>query len=164
MAFLDVRPLFPGHVLLVPKAHYHTLSDLPAALVGPFFLNAQMLAGKVQQVMKAEGSFVAMNNVVSQSVAHVHVHVVPRRKGDGLRGFFWPRHKYASEDEAASVAAGLRAALARAGGVWRRGSARGSLSGRSSGRRRGGATPRRNRSFSSISKTMASGPSSGCPW
>ena len=98
MAFLDVRPLFPGHVLLVPKAHYHTLSDLPAALVGPFFLNAQMLAGKVQQVMKAEGSFVAMNNVVSQSVAHLHVHIVPRRKGDGLRGFFWPRLRYKDEE------------------------------------------------------------------
>jgi len=98
LAFLDVRPLFPGHVLLVPKAHYHTLSDLPAALVGPFFLNAQMLAGKVQQVMKAEGSFVAMNNVVSQSVAHLHVHIVPRRKGDGLRGFFWPRLRYKDEE------------------------------------------------------------------
>jgi len=98
MAFLDVRPLFPGHVLLVPKAHYHTLSDLPADLVGPFFLNAQMLAGKVQQAMKAEGSFVAINNVVSQSVGHLHVHIVPRRKGDGLRGFFWPRLRYKDEE------------------------------------------------------------------
>ena len=98
MAFLDVRPLFPGHVLLVPKAHYHTLSDLPADLVGPFFLNAQMLAGKVQQVMKAEGSFLAINNVVSQSVGHLHVHIVPRRKGDGLRGFFWPRLRYKDEE------------------------------------------------------------------
>jgi histidine triad (HIT) family protein len=94
MAFLDVRPLFPGHVLFVPKAHYHTLSDLPTDLVGPFFINAQMLTRKVQQVMRAEGSFVAMNNVVSQSVAHLHVHIVPRRKGDGLRGFFWPRQPY----------------------------------------------------------------------
>jgi histidine triad (HIT) family protein len=98
MAFLDVRPLFPGHVLLVPKAHYHTLSDLPADLVGPFFLNAQMLAGKVQQAMKAEGSFLAINNVVSQSVGHLHVHIVPRRKGDGLRGFFWPRLRYKDEE------------------------------------------------------------------
>ena len=94
MAFLDVGPLFPGHVLLVPKAHYHTLLDLPADLVGPFFTNAQMLTRKVQQVLKAEGSFVAINNVVSQSVAHLHVHIVPRRKGDGLRGFFWPRQRY----------------------------------------------------------------------
>ena len=94
LAFLDVRPLFPGHVLLIPKAHYATLSDLPASLIGPFFTNAQMLARKVQQVMKAEGTFVAMNNVVSQSVPHLHVHIVPRKRSDGLRGFFWPRRPY----------------------------------------------------------------------
>jgi histidine triad (HIT) family protein len=94
LAFLDVRPLFPGHVLLIPKAHYPTLTDLPAALIGPFFSNAQMLARKVQQVMKAEGTFVAMNNVVSQSVPHLHVHIVPRKRSDGLRGFFWPRRPY----------------------------------------------------------------------
>jgi len=94
IAFLDVRPLFPGHVLLIPKAHYATLSDLPAALIGPFFSNAQMLARRVQQAMKAEGTFVAMNNVVSQSVPHLHVHIVPRKRSDGLRGFFWPRRPY----------------------------------------------------------------------
>ena len=94
MAFLDVRPLFPSHILLIPKAHYATLSDLPAALIGPFFTNAQMLARKVQEVMKAEGTFVAMNNVVSQSVPHLHVHIVPRKRQDGLRGFFWPRRPY----------------------------------------------------------------------
>jgi histidine triad (HIT) family protein len=94
LAFLDVRPLFPGHVLLIPKAHYPTLTDLPAQLIGPFFSNAQMLARKVQQVMKAEGTFVAMNNVVSQSVPHLHVHIVPRKRSDGLRGFFWPRRPY----------------------------------------------------------------------
>jgi histidine triad (HIT) family protein len=94
MAFLDVRPLFPGHVLLIPKAHYPTLTDLPAALIGPFFTNAQMLTRKVQQVMKAEGTFVAMNNIVSQSVPHLHVHIVPRKRSDGLRGFFWPRRPY----------------------------------------------------------------------
>src|ERR1700735_3515549 len=94
LAFLDVRPLFPGHVLLIPKAHYPTLTDLPAALIGPFFSNAQMLSRKVQQVMKAEGTFVAMNNVVSQSVPHLHVHIVPRKRSDGLRGFFWPRRPY----------------------------------------------------------------------
>ena len=98
MAFLDVRPLFPGHVLLIPKAHYPTLLDLPAALVGPFFTNAQMLARKVQDAMKAEGSFVAINNVVSQSVPHVHVHIVPRKRKDGLRGFFWPRRQYQGEE------------------------------------------------------------------
>ena len=94
MAFLDVRPLFPGHILLIPKAHYATLSDLPAALIGPFFTNAQMLVRKVQSAMKAEGSFVAINNIVSQSVPHLHVHIVPRKRQDGLRGFFWPRRPY----------------------------------------------------------------------
>jgi histidine triad (HIT) family protein len=94
IAFLDVRPLFPGHVLLIPKAHYRTLTDLPAELIGPFFSNAQMLASKVQEVMKADGTFVAINNVVSQSVPHLHVHIVPRKRSDGLRGFFWPRRPY----------------------------------------------------------------------
>jgi histidine triad (HIT) family protein len=94
IAFLDVRPLFPGHVLLIPKAHYPTLTDLPAALIGPFFTNAQLLARKVQAAMKADGSFVAMNNIVSQSVPHLHVHIVPRKRQDGLRGFFWPRRPY----------------------------------------------------------------------
>jgi histidine triad (HIT) family protein len=94
MAFLDVRPLFPGHVLLIPKAHYATLSDLPASLIGPFFTNAQMLARKVQSAMKADGTFVAINNIVSQSVPHLHVHIVPRKRQDGLRGFFWPRRPY----------------------------------------------------------------------
>jgi histidine triad (HIT) family protein len=98
VAFLDVRPLFPGHVLLVPKAHYPTLLDLPADLVGPFFINAQMLARKVQDAMKAEGSFVAINNVVSQSVPHLHVHIIPRKRKDGLRGFFWPRRQYQGEE------------------------------------------------------------------
>ena len=94
MAFLDSRPLFQGHSLLVPKDHIEVLPDVSADLVGPFFLNAQRLARAVQIAMKAEGTFVAMNNRVSQSVPHLHVHVVPRRKGDGLRGFFWPRTKY----------------------------------------------------------------------
>lgn len=98
VAFLDHRPLFPGHVLLIPREHFRTLTDLPAGLVGPFFLNAQHLTGAVESAMKAEGSFVAMNNVVSQSVPHFHVHIVPRTKGDGLRGFFWPRLK-PGEDE-----------------------------------------------------------------
>jgi histidine triad (HIT) family protein len=98
MAFLDVRPLFPGHVLLIPKGHYPTLLDLPADLVGPFFINAQKLARKVQDGMKAEGSFVAINNVVSQSVPHLHVHIVPRKRKDGLRGFFWPRRPYQEEE------------------------------------------------------------------
>lgn len=93
VAFLDIRPLFAGHCLLIPKAHYATLPDLPADLVGPLFLNAQHLTRAVESAMNAEGSFVAMNNVVSQSVPHFHIHIVPRTKGDGLRGFFWPRQK-----------------------------------------------------------------------
>ena len=99
LAFLDHRPLFPGHSLLVPKTHVETLCDLPANLVGPIFQNVQTLSRAVELGLKAEGSFVAMNNRVSQSVPHLHVHVVPRRKKDGLKGFFWPRTKYQSQEE-----------------------------------------------------------------
>ena len=99
LAFLDHRPLFPGHTLLVPRAHYETLTDLPVKQVGPLFENAQLLARAVESAMEAEGTFVAMNNRVSQSVPHLHIHVVPRRRKDGLKGFFWPRTKYKSQDE-----------------------------------------------------------------
>lgn len=98
LAFLDNRPLFPGHCLLITKTHYATLSDVPSDEVGPLFLNARMVAEAVQRAMKADGTFVAMNNVVSQSVPHFHIHIVPRKRGDGLRGFFWPRHKLTEED------------------------------------------------------------------
>ncbi|HKN75925.1 MAG TPA: HIT family protein [Candidatus Acidoferrum sp.] len=98
IAFLDYRPLFPGHCLLVTKQHYQTLLDLPQELIGPLFSNVQLLAATVQRVMEADGSFVAMNNIVSQSVPHFHVHIVPRKRGDGLRGFFWPRHKVTAEE------------------------------------------------------------------
>ncbi len=111
-AFLDTRPLFKGHVLLVPRVHYETLTDLPADLVGPFFTVAQRLAATMETVLGAAGSFVAMNNRVSQSVPHAHTHVVPRNRKDGLRGFFWPRTKYSSEDEARDYAGRLREALA----------------------------------------------------
>jgi histidine triad (HIT) family protein len=111
LAFLDTRPLFPGHTLLVPKDHYETLIDLPQALIAPLFTDAQRLAGAMEVAFDAAGSFVAINNRVSQSVAHLHVHVVPRNSKDGLRGFFWPRTKYASPDEAEATAAKLRAAL-----------------------------------------------------
>ncbi len=111
VAFLDHRPLFPGHCLLVPQEHHETLGDLPEALLQPLFGAARRLSTAVETAMGAEGSFVAMNNRVSQSVPHLHVHVVPRRRKDGLRGFFWPRHRYASEEEAAEVAARVRAAL-----------------------------------------------------
>ncbi len=111
LAFLDVRPLFEGHSLLVPRAHHQTLLDLPADLVGPYFANAQMLSGAVTRAMGAQGSFVAINNVVSQSVPHLHVHVVPRVRKDGLRGFFWPRTKYADDAHAAATAAKVRDAV-----------------------------------------------------
>lgn len=99
LAFLDNRPLFPGHTLLVPKQHYEALENLPAELIGPFFLNVQKLSTAVERAMQAEGTFVAINNRVSQSVPHLHVHIVPRRKKDGLRGFFWPRQKYQDEKQ-----------------------------------------------------------------
>jgi histidine triad (HIT) family protein len=99
LAFLDHRPLFPGHTLLVPRTHFETLGDLPAAQVEAFFKNAQSLSRAIEAAMEAEGSFVAMNNRVSQSVPHLHVHIVPRRRKDGLKGFFWPRTKYKTEEE-----------------------------------------------------------------
>lgn len=111
IAFLDHRPLFPGHCLLITKEHFQTLTDLPREIVGPLFLNAQRLAAAVQKVMQAEGTFVAVNNIVSQSVPHFHLHVVPRRKGDGLKGFFWPRQAYKSGEEMAAVQRALAAEL-----------------------------------------------------
>lgn len=111
VAFLDARPLFPGHVLVVPRGHVETLTDLPHADVGPFFLRVQRITSAVERGMSAAGSFVAANNRVSQSVPHLHVHVVPRRPQDGLRGFFWPRTRYPDEAQAAEVARRLRAEL-----------------------------------------------------
>ena len=110
VAFLDTRPVFKGHVLLVPREHVDTLPDLPAGLRDPFLAAAQRIAIAVKDALGAQGSFVAINNTVSQSVPHLHLHVVPRTTGDGLRGFFWPRTKYA-DGEAASYAEQLRAAL-----------------------------------------------------
>ncbi len=112
LAFLDHRPLFPGHCLLIPRNHYETLSDLPTDLVGRFFENVQLLVRAIEIALSAEGSFVAMNNRVSQSVPHLHVHIVPRRKKDGLKGFFWPRHKYASEVEINEVQQAIQSAIA----------------------------------------------------
>jgi histidine triad (HIT) family protein len=116
VAFLDRRPLFKGHVLVIPREHYETLADLPAALVGPLFTRVQRVSTALPIALGAQGSFVALNNVVSQSVPHVHVHVVPRTRGDGLRGFFWPRQKYADDAEAAAYAQRIRDALAVGGG------------------------------------------------
>ena len=111
LAFLDVRPLFPGHTLLVPKVHHETLADLPDELLHPYFRQAQRLSAAMEDVFGAAGSFVAMNNKVSQSVPHLHVHVVPRNRKDGLRGFFWPRTKYADAAEMAAVAERVRVAI-----------------------------------------------------
>ena len=112
VGFLDTRPVFKGHTLLVPRRHVVTLPDLPAELRDPFLAAGQRLAAAMVDGLGAQGSFVAMNNTVSQSVAHLHLHVVPRTKGDGLRGFFWPRTKYADADEQTGYADRLRGALA----------------------------------------------------
>lgn len=114
VGFLDARPVFKGHVLVVPRAHHETLTDLPAAEVGPFFLTVQRVAGAVERGLEAAGTFVAVNNRISQSVPHLHVHVVPRNRKDGLRGFFWPRTRYDSDAEQARYADRIRTALAEA--------------------------------------------------
>ena len=113
VAFLDNRPLFPGHSLLIPRQHLETLGDLPDELVGPLFANARLLSRAIPEAMGKPGSFVALNNVVSQSVPHLHTHVVPRKPKDGLRGFFWPRGKYESEKQMREVAATVRRAVER---------------------------------------------------
>ncbi|HEY0530203.1 MAG TPA: HIT family protein [Actinoplanes sp.] len=104
VGFLDTRPVFPGHVLVVPRVHVVTLPSLPPELLPGYFGLVQRVAAAVPAALGAQGTFVAINNIVSQSVPHLHTHVVPRTKGDGLRGFFWPRHKYASDEEASSFA------------------------------------------------------------
>jgi histidine triad (HIT) family protein len=114
LAFLDHRPLFPGHCLLIPKAHRETLSDLPSADIGPLMAVAQTLSRAMEDGLGAEGSFVAINNRVSQSVPHLHIHVVPRKRKDGLKGFFWPRTKYASDEEMELVRAKLAASMEHA--------------------------------------------------
>jgi histidine triad (HIT) family protein len=111
LAFLDHRPLFPGHCLLIPKDHYETLADLPEVLIGPFFKNVQLLGRAIESAMAAHGTFVAINNRVSQSVPHLHTHIVPRRRKDGLKGFFWPRQPYQSEKEIETVRAAICGAL-----------------------------------------------------
>ncbi|HVH43071.1 MAG TPA: HIT family protein [Labilithrix sp.] len=108
LAFLDKSPLFVGHVLVVPRSHVVTLPELPAESIGPFFERVQSIARAMPKALGAQGTFVAMNNIVSQSVAHLHVHVVPRTKGDGLKGFFWPRTKYKSDDQMHETAEKIR--------------------------------------------------------
>ena len=116
VAFLDVRPVFPGHVLVVPRAHHETLPDLPADELGVLFGAVQRVAAALPPALGADGTFVAVNNTVSQSVPHLHVHVVPRRRKDGLRGFFWPRQRYHDDDAMHATAAVIRDALEPAAG------------------------------------------------
>jgi histidine triad (HIT) family protein len=114
IGFLDVRPVFPGHVLLVPRSHHEALPDLPADLIPDLFGASQRVAQALVDGLGADGSFVAINNTVSQSVPHLHVHVVPRKRKDGLRGFFWPRQKYESDEAKQDVARRIREGLDRA--------------------------------------------------
>jgi histidine triad (HIT) family protein len=116
LTFLDSRPVFHGHCLVVPKGHYETLPELPAELLAPLFSNAKLIAAVMPSALGADGTFVAVNNRVSQSVPHIHVHVVPRRFKDGLKGFFWPRHPYAGESEARAIQQALIAALSQTAG------------------------------------------------
>ena len=113
LAFLDYRPLFPGHCLLVPKDHYETIIDLPTHLITPLFNNAQLLAHAVEKGLKAEGSFIAINNRISQTIPHLHIHIVPRRRKDGLKGFFWPRHPYKDKKAALTIQTVLRNTIAQ---------------------------------------------------
>ncbi len=113
LAFLDKKPLFPGHCLLIPKSHYETLIDLPASLVAPLFQNAQLLAYAMEKGLQAEGTFVAINNRISQSVPHLHIHIVPRRQKDGLKGFFWPRQHYKDEATILSIQSTLRSTISQ---------------------------------------------------
>jgi histidine triad (HIT) family protein len=111
LAFLDQRPLFEGHTLVIPRDHYATLAELPDELMAPLFAAARRVAGAFRAALGADGAFLALNDEVSQSVAHVHLHVVPRRYKDGLRGFFWPRNRYADDQRAAAVATAIASAL-----------------------------------------------------
>jgi histidine triad (HIT) family protein len=113
LAFLDHRPIFPGHTLLIPKQHYETLADLPESQIKPIFANAQLLTRAIEAALEAEGTFVAINNRVSQSVPHLHVHIVPRRRKDGLRGFFWPRQAYKDPDEMENIRKNLSETVTR---------------------------------------------------
>ncbi len=113
IAFLDIHPLFPGHVLVSPKTHYVTLTDLPPDDVGPLFETVQLLAKAVESALEADGTFVAINNRIGQTVPHLHVHVVPRRRRDGLKGFFWPRHDYQDDQARESVRDAIERELKR---------------------------------------------------
>lgn len=118
LAFLDQRPVFPGHTLVIPRSHHETLPELPDDLLAPLMGGARLVAAAMPAAMQADGTFVAVNNRVSQSVAHLHVHVVPRRFKDGLRGFFWPRQPYRDQAHADGVQDALKAAIERRSAAW----------------------------------------------
>lgn len=115
VAFLDATPIFPGHTLICPKEHYLTLMDVPPSMLEPLFSASQRICRAVEKGLDAQGSFVAINNKISQSVPHLHVHVIPRRPKDGMKGFFWPRRPYKDQDEMASTAEAIRSAIERHG-------------------------------------------------
>jgi histidine triad (HIT) family protein len=115
LAFLDVRPVFEGHTLVIPRAHVATIADLPAARLGPLLEAGRRVSAAQRAVLGADGTFFGLNDVISQSVPHVHLHVIPRHRGDGLRGFFWPRRRYPDDGAAAAIAEQLRGALAGPG-------------------------------------------------
>ena len=116
LSFLDRRPVFLGHCLLIPRSHFETLYDLPKNLIGPFFANAQIVGKGVQTALGADGTLILINNKVSQSVPHLHIHIIPRKVGDHLRGFMWPRRKYESEDQMAKIASSILIAISAASG------------------------------------------------
>lgn len=111
IVFLDIHPLFPGHCLVVPKEHYETLADLPDESIERIFKNAKLVSQAVEVALKADGSFIGINNKVSQSVPHLHIHIIPRRKGDGLKGFFWPRTRYKDEKELLEIQSMIKTSI-----------------------------------------------------
>ncbi|MCX7795848.1 MAG: HIT family protein [bacterium] len=111
IAFLDIRPLTPGHCLLVPKEHYETIMDVPEELIGPIFKNAKLISKAIELGLSAQGIFIGINNRISQSVPHLHIHIVPRNKNDGLRGFFWPRYPYRDKETILDIQSRIRNAI-----------------------------------------------------
>lgn len=111
LAFLDIRPLNPGHCLLIPKGHYETIMDLPEDLIGPIFKNAKLISKAIEMGLSAQGIFIGINNKISQSVPHLHIHIVPRNKNDNLKGFFWPRYPYRDRETILDIQTRIKSAL-----------------------------------------------------
>jgi histidine triad (HIT) family protein len=111
IVFLDTGPLFPGHCLVCPKQHHELFTDSPPEMLQRLFSTAQLIGKAVERGLGAEGCFIAVNNRVSQSVPHLHVHVIPRSKGDGMKGFFWPRRPYRDRQHASDTEEAIRSAI-----------------------------------------------------